>query len=204
MALTPPIGTRGRYTVKAPFMTDDGVIYTCSALRRFIDLENLGTRIYETYYAPFDLAQADMEQDRRDGVLMVTLTSESHAPLYIPTSYITSFPDLSYRNYQHVVMSASLGPLPDYIDLTFARQQMQNVISDVTGVATEVFLSIAPMSDTVTPDEHEALEAAREASINNRTTDYARTLDKDQKIQRLEARNAVLVEILRSNGLLPE
>ncbi len=204
MALTPPINTRGRYSVKAPYIVDEGVIYTCSALRRFIDLENLGTRIYETYYAPFGLAESDMQRDRRDGVLIVTLTSESSAPLYIPTSYITAYPDLSYRNYQHVVLSASLGPLPDYIDLTFARQQMQNVISDVTGVTTEVHLSIAPMEDTVTPDDHEAREAAREASINNRTTDYARNLEKDQKIQRLEARNAVLVEVLRSNGLLPE
>jgi len=199
----PPIGTRGVYALKAPWSTTPGVTYTCSAIRYFVDVENLGTDVYETYYAASGLDRTDYERDRKNQEAIVTLTSETTAPIYVPSSYIASFPDLSHRNYHHVVLSASLGPLPDYIDLTFVRDQVATVVSDVIGQEATVHLSVAPMQGTVSPEEHETLEAAREAAIENRTTDYARLLEAQQKITSLEQRLAIAETILKDNGLIP-
>ncbi len=200
----PPIGTRGVYSLNSPWTTTPGVVYTCAAIRRFVDLANLGTDVYETYYAPSGLTQSDYEQDRRNDEVIVTLISETTAPIYVPSSYIAAFPDQSFRNYHHVVLSASLGPLPDYIDLTFVREQVATAVSEVVGQEATVHLSVAPMRGTVSPEEHEVLEAARQAAITNRTTDYARFLEVSQENTQLHQRLAIAETLLKENGLIPE
>jgi len=200
----PPIGTRGVYSLNAPWTASPGVVYTCAAIRRFVDLANLGTDVYETYYAPSGLTQSDYDRDRQNDEAIVTLISETTAPIYVPSSYIASFPDQSYRNYHHVVLSASLGPLPDYIDLTFVRDQVATAVSEVVGQEATVQLSVAPMKGTVSPEQHEVNEAARQASITNRTTDYARRLELEQQVTQLNQRLAIAETLLKENGLIPE
>jgi hypothetical protein len=199
----PPIGTRGRYELKAPFQARPDRVYTCSAIRKFVDLENQGINIFLRYYDPLGLEDSDFAQDKRNGELLLTLTSETEAPIYVPTSYLLSFPNQSGRRYHHVVLSASMGPIPDYIDLTHVRVEMANVISDAIGHVPEVHVGVSPLTQDVTPEEHESLEAARVAAITNRTTDYTRFLAERQKVARLEAKLAALEEILRVNGLIP-
>lgn len=201
--LVPPVGTRGRYTVRPPFSVKNDVIYVCTALRRFSDIEAQGLRVYEMFYQPYGLTQTDVSTDRRLNAYIATLESDSYAPVYVPTTYVTSYPDGAYRSYHRVVLSAELGPIPDYIDLSFAVTQMQAVLTDVIGVAPKVAVSVAPMTDRVTPDQHEALEVARTGAIKTRTTDYAKYLSEKQKNQRLESRIELLENVLRNNGLLP-
>ena len=201
--LIPPVGTRGRYTVRQPFSVKDDVIYECTALRRFSDIEAQGLRVYEMFYQPFGLSETDVGNDRRLNAYVATLESDSYAPLYVPTTYITSYPDGAYRSYHRVVLSAELGPIPDYIDLSFAITQMQDVLSDVIGIEPKVAVSVAPMTDRVTPEQHEALEVARTGAIKTRTTDYAKYLSEKQKNQRLESRIALLETVLRDSGQLP-
>lgn len=200
----PPIGTKGRYSLTNPWTTDPGTIYICSAIRYFVDIENLGIDVYENYYAPMDLDKSIFEEDRKNDVAIVTLTSETTAPIYVPSSYIAAYPDLSHRNYHHVVLSASLGPLPDYIDLTFLQNQVAIVVSDTIGLEPTVQLSVAPMTDTVTPEQHDLLEIAREAAIENRTTAHAKVLELSQTKSQLEQRLAIMEQILRDNNLIPE
>lgn len=201
--LVPPVGTRGRYTVASPFVVNEGVIYRCTALRRFSDVENQGLRVFESFYQPRGLTTTDVSRDRQAGAYIATLESDRYAPVYVPTTYITSYPDGAFRKYQRVVISAELGPMPDSIDLTFAEQQVSDVLSDTIGIAPRVILSIAPLSDQVTPDEHEALEVARVNAIKTRTTYYAKFIAEREKNQRLETRLQILEDIIRANGLIP-
>lgn len=199
----PPIGTRGIYSLNAPWATDATVLYSCAALREFVDLENLGSNVYETYYLPYDLERSIYERDRRNNAVIVTLVSETEAPIYVPSSYIASFPDLSYRNYQHLVLSASLGPLPDYIDLTFVKDQMAATLSEVIGVTPVVHVSVAAMNGVISPEDHDVLEVARAAAIANRTTDHARVLQLQQQNTALAQRLAILEQILKDHNLIP-
>lgn len=200
----PPIGTRGRYTLYSPWTASSATVYTCAAIRRFVDIENLGTDVFDTYYGASGLERTDYERDRRNNEVIITLVSETTAPIYVPSSYIAAYPDLSHRNYHHVVLSASLGPLPDYIDLTFVRDQVASAVSDVVGQEATVNLAVAPMQGTVSPEEHETLEAARQAAIQNRTTDRARLIEAQTTVTQLEQRLAIAEAILKENGLIPD
>lgn len=199
----PPIGTKGQYTLNAPWSTTPGVLYECAAIRSFVDLENFGTDVFAVYYDANGLTQADYETDRRNDEVIITLVSETVAPIYVPSSYIVSYPDLSHHVYSHVVLSASLGALPDKLDLTFMQSQMGDLISDTVGVVPEIHLSKAPSTGVISPSEHETLEAARIAAINNRTTPYSQVAALQQERTQLEARLAILEEIIRINNLIP-
>lgn len=201
--LIPPIGTRGRYTLTQPWQVDGTILYTCAAIRSFRDVENLGTDIFTTYYEPKNLTRNDMERDRRDNQMIVTLVSDTTAPVYVPSSYIAQYPDLNHYDYQHVVLSASLGTLPDYIDLSFLKDQVAGVISDTVGATPEVFVNVAPFNGVVSPTQHEVIEATRQQAITNRTTDRAKVLELQAKNEALEDRLTVLEQILRDEGVLP-
>lgn len=201
--IMPPIGSRGLYSLSTPWSASPNTSYECAALRSFVDLENLGADVFKRYYQPKDLTEDDYRRDRDNDAVIVTLVSNDQAPIYVPSTYITSYPGQQYHNYQHVVLSASLGPLPDSIDLTFARDQVSTALAAVVGVSPTVNVNVAPLSDTVSPEQHAINENARAAAITNQTTDYARRLEAEAALDRATQRNAIYEDILRQNGLLP-
>jgi hypothetical protein len=201
--MIPPIGTKGRWQLKAPFTTQVGVLYTCGAARFFNDLENQGVDVYELCYKPFQIPESVFSADRASGQVILTLMSDTLAPLYVPTSYVLSPPDLSSYPLQHVIISASCGPLSTFTDLTFMKQQVATVISDVLGVIPTINLGVVPLSTTLTPTEYATMEAAREALITNRTTDHARLLEMTRQRDTAVQQNIILTKIIKDHGLIP-
>ncbi|MNE31197.1 hypothetical protein D3C80_1247490 [compost metagenome] len=135
-------------------------------------------------------------------VAIVSLTSATQAPIYVPSSYILSFPGLTSFNYQNVVLSLSLGPLPDTLDLTFLKTQISTTVAAVIGVPPTVFENVAATTGVVTPEQHDALEAARQAAVTNQTTDYARYIEERDKRIVLETKLAALEALMISKGVL--
>ena len=203
MGLIPPIGTRGRYSLKAPFTLVPNQISPCGAIRYFKDVENHGENVFESYYKQLNIESSVYNNDRQNYEAIITLLSDAYPPVYVPSSFILSYPDQANRAYQLVVMSAMMGPLPAALDLTFAKQQMSTQLAAIVGVPVTVNLAIAPSSDVVTPEQAELLEATRQAAITNSTTDYAKLLAAQARITLLEDEKAVLVKILKDNNLLP-
>lgn len=203
--LTPPLNATGRFTVAAPFDTVvfETVAYQAIALRRFTDIVELGEDVYDKYYAPFGLTEAQFKQDERASVVLVSLMNPSGEIAYVPDSYILSYPNQGDVKYQHVVLSVSLGPLPDYLPLDFAMSQLSSIASDTIGVNAVVKQHVAPTVGTVTPDQHELLEVARTARITNRKTDRARALEAVNQVAILQQRIAALETIIEEAGLLP-
>lgn len=204
MALNvPPIGTRGIYSLKAPFSTVPNELYSCGAIRYFKDVENQGIDVYKRYYEPYELTQSDYSRDRAAGVAIITLMSDTQSPIYVPSSYILSFPNLASVNYHHVVISASLGVLPETLDLTFLKDQVSQTIAATIGVAPTVFENVAETTGVVTPENHDALEIARQAAVTNLTTDRALYLAEKQKNTTLQQKLTALEQLVISKGLLP-
>jgi hypothetical protein len=205
-SVIPQIGIKGRWEVKSPFATKPGLLYTLGAIRTFIDIENNGVNVFETYYGPMTISQAVYNDDRRKGVMILTLLSDTDAPLYIPSSFVTSYPSLDSKPYHHVVLSASCGALPVTASLDFLVTQVAKVISDTIGVVPTINIGVVPLLSVVTPEEHETNEAKREAAISNRTTDYARLAEEQRKNALLSQRLAVaesIIKKLKDQGLIP-
>lgn len=197
IGVIPQPGLKGRWKVKAPFSLTAGKLYTLSAVRFFIDLENHGDNIFEVYYGPMSIDKATFTKDKRDGAVMLTLTTDDEGPRYIPSSFIESYPSLDSVQYHHVVLSASIGAIPVTTSLDFLETQVANVISDTIGVTPVINWGVMPLLSVVSPVQHQANEAKREAKIKNRTSDYARLLEEQQKNALLAQRLAVAEKIIK-------
>lgn len=199
-SLIPPLNTRGLYTLRDPWVTDLTRLFTCVAIERFSALAARNVNVYETYYRPKGLSEDTYNSDLAQGVVIVTLASDTAAPISLPSSYIVSYPNLANVSYNHVVASVSLGMLFDGIGLEGAEEQISLAIQSVLGVTPTVLIHTAPVKGVITPEEHESIEAARNAAITNRTTVAQQLREKDAQIAALAQQNDVLTKIALDNG----
>lgn len=200
--LTPPLHTRGRYTLKEPFIADPTTLYTCEAVRTFRDIRERGYDPFKEFYEPMGLSLEQFQQDALINASIVTLTSEDKPIIYVPDTYILSYPNQQLVPYKHIVLSISLGMIPDYVDLSFLSNQISGVVSDVIGSTSEVKLHNVPTLSSLTPEEHDVLEAARQAAITLRTTDRANVLLLQRQNTALIERLQTLEQILKNEGLI--
>lgn len=200
--MTPPLHTSGRYTLKHPWITKADALYSCMAIRDFADLQQRGIDLFTEFYEPVGLSQADLQADLDAGASLITLMSETEPVIRVPDTYILSYPNLNHVTYNHVVLSLSLGALPDFLSLEFLKDQVTNAVSDTLGVTPEVLEHIAPSVGVVTPEEHERLEVARLSAIKTRTTEYAQKLTLQRQNERLMIQIKALEKIVMDNGLL--
>lgn len=209
---TPPLLTKGRYTVAAPFTVNPTSIYTCVAIRSFSDIYQLGYDVYKTYYEPMGLVNGtvvgsttfDFNVERNKQPNIITLRSEEGTFLYVPDTYITSFPDMGDILYNHMVLSVSLGALPDYLDLSSLKAAIQSIVAQHFGVASSVVSEHrTPSTNNPTRTQHEVLETARLAAITLLETDHAKALRLQVQNTLLQNKINALTAILDNNGLLP-
>lgn len=200
----PPIGTKGIYNLLDPFgaAIQPSVLYELSATRYFVDIENNGGNVYELYYKPFGLTEQQVQTDRSNRVTILTLTTLNYPPIYVPSSYVRSYPSLDVRPYSYYVMSIPLGPLPDDVILEPTMDAISNAVSDFLGVRPEVHVGVMPLSDAITPEEDANREATRQAAIKNRTTDYALLRSANATIASLTQQIKIYEKICLDNGYI--
>lgn len=200
MAVVPVLNSSGQFAVNAPFKLVDGVSYTCIANRKFKDLLNQQVAVWERYYSPYGLTQAQYDQDLKDGAVLVTLFSDDAPTLYIPSTYITGYPNAAATTFRHRVLSCSLGAIPDTLALDDLIQKVRALTSDVVGIEPTVLLHSVSLSTVITKEAAEAFESARQARINNRTTEHAQLLASQAENAELRTRNQMLEELLVQNS----
>lgn len=203
--LIPPIGTKGRYNLHDPFgaAIHPTELYELAAERYFEDIENNGGNVYELYYKPYKLPESQVATDRANRVAILTLLTAKYPPIYVPTSFVKSYPDLNVRPYSQFILTLSLGPLPNDVILEPTMRAVANAASDFIGVTPEVFVSSLPISDLITAEDHENREVTRQAAIADRTTDYAQVRELQGQVMALSQQVALLQKICKDNGYVP-
>lgn len=204
MSRVPPINSKGFFSLKAPWTLPANTVYECIAVREFSDFTNIGEDVFALVYEPKGLKEAEYRKDRDAGVKIITLASKSEAMVFVPSSYVLGYPSMDNVAYSHVVMSISLGAIPDALDLTFLEDQIQGTVSNVIGVTPQVHVNVAPSDNYVTATQHAQLEQARQEAIQSRKTDLARLLESQAIVSQQRQVIANYEAILRHHGLLPE
>ncbi|MNQ14370.1 hypothetical protein D3C85_273190 [compost metagenome] len=200
--ITPPLLTKGRYTLVEPFTALPTVIYTCAALRTFDECLAGGLDVLNAIYIHEGLTKTEYDRDYKAGKKIVTLMSDTETPIYVPDSYIESFPNFDAVNYNHVIGSFDLGALPDFLNLTNLQLEVAALVSDVVGKEPIVKIHRGASSGIISPAQHEVAEVARLAAISRRTTYRAENIKLRAQVTTLEEQNAVLVNLLKANGIL--
>lgn len=200
---TPPLYATGQWSVNSPFQVVEAGVYTCKAIRSFDEIRAAGVDPYSTYYEPLGLTRQDYETDVTNLANIVTLMSDAHPMVHVPDTYIASYPDLTTVPYRHIVLSLSLGAVPDSLVLDNTKTQIKELVASTLGIDGEVKLhQVGYVDKGFDQGTHETLEANRLSRIEETRTDYARVLEQQAELERLREQNETLVQILIAEGLL--
>lgn len=201
--LTPPLWAKGRYTVTTPFVVEPTKVYMCVALRSFDDVVRDGDLVFEKYYEPMNLPLSTYNDDKANDAVIITLVDEFGDMIYFPNSFLESFPNMGDVPYHHLVLSCSLGPVPEYLDVSTLVELIQTGVTETVGiVGADVKTHVAPARSAVSPEQHDILEANRLAGITYGETYKALLLKEQAKTARLEEKVGVLTQILIDKGIL--
>lgn len=206
---TPPIYAKGRWVLRLPFIANPNKIYTCIAVRSFADVYKLGQDVYRVFYLTMGVTDGGAiaglpfnfiaEQQLKPNI--ITLQADDGETIYVPDTFIQRFPDMGDVKYSHLVLSVSLSAVPDYLNLEEVKDAVAQTIASRFGFVPQVREHRAPSTDNPTPAQHEAIEAARLASLELLETDAAKVAKllgiSAKKQQTIDG----LIKVLRSNGI---
>lgn len=209
---TPTLGSKGKYTLRAPWSANPNVLYTCKALRAFDDIYKTGKDVYKTYYVPMGVTNDSttytttpfsFEEERRNNTVIVTLNGDDGSVIFIPDSFINTQPDVTEVKYSHIVLSASIGAIPDTVDLSALKTSIANMIQASLGMLPTVQESRLPSTNNPTGAQHALIEGARLGAITLTETDLVRANRLQSANGLLQSKIATLTQILRDKNLLP-
>lgn len=190
--ITPPIGATGLFQLALPWTADASKAYTVGALRSFAELIKNDIDPVELVYTPAGLSRSVYEEDAALGAVIVTLLNGSSDPIHVPDTYILSYPNMAVVPYSWLVVSASLGDLPDTEDFSLLQQAVATAVSDYIGVEPAVTIHRAQTQSSVTQEQHVQKTAARNAAIKNRVTVYQENRTLRDDLDAAKTRNALL------------
>lgn len=168
---TPPINATGVYVLIAPFATVPGAIYRCEAIDGFESLEERNVNVFDTYYLPYGLNNAQFESDRVNGVNIVTIMSDNQPTIFVPSSFIDKYPTTTNVPYSRVILSVDMGALPDGLSLQPAVDSIVQMVSEFMGIPNPgVRVNTVSVTETVSHSQHEQLELNRAARIVEKET----------------------------------
>lgn len=191
--LTPPFGSHGLWTLKSPYQIEAGKPYTCTAIRSFVDLELMNINIYELYYKPVKLETSVFEQDMKSSASIVTLLANDGTRIYVPDTYIASYPNLNLGNYRRFILSCDLGTLPADTGLTHLTQEIISRVSAKFGRTVDVKIHTAPLvEESLSPTDIAREEANRTNTISDKTTLHGSLQDANKRLGELQGYVKVL------------
>ena len=206
----PSIDSVGRFVLTTPFIAKPSVIYSVIALRELRDLTIKGIDVYKDFYQSAGLSNEtvvngvvfDYALEVAKNPVIVTLHGSDGNVMYVPSTYIESFPNMGDVTYSRLVLSADLGALPDTITVDAILTDIKDIVSARFGVNATVKVNRAASERQPTPAEHDVLEASRIGSISQTTNnyvEYTRTLKQNLL---LEAKIKTQTRILVENNLI--
>lgn len=201
--LSPPIGREGIYVVNAPYVLDTTTIFRCESQRMFPDLVRKGTDVYKDFYAPVGLTKEIYAEDAALGAAIITLKSADGQLVDVPSTYIAAIPGQTGMSYQRNVLTADLGPVPGYVDVTQIEAEIKAVIGRYIGVNAEVLTTTLKYEGEYTDAEHIQMENLRKLNVRDHIPASVTIAELEARNARLTELNTLLMQVVTDGGLTP-
>ncbi len=203
VSLIPPIGTVGTWILKVPYNADINpeILYTCVAVRRLSEFRLLGIDPYNQYYLGKGISETDYAADSDQGdVCIVSLQSPIGDLVFVPSTYILSYPNPNGHRYTPMVLVVDVGSIPDKLNLNAVKSDISDIVKTYLGLVSADVLSVAVgESIMVTPQDHANIEAARIGRITVTKTLSTRLTEAQIAIAGLTSRNQELENYILAN-----
>lgn len=189
----PPIGVSGIWSLSSPFKEklQANVPYTLIAIRKLSDILNAGGDPEADYYTVNSLDITKYTTDFNNDVSILSLQHGGNAIVYVPSSYVMSYPDIGGVPYTSLALTIPIGAIPDSLDLSYLKTRLTAVVAETIGVTATVQTVAVSNKTLLTTADAQAAETARQAKVNTTMTDYAMYLQaaaqRDSALQKIQA-----------------
>lgn len=172
----PTIGDAGYYSLKSPFdkLISENTVYTCQAIRRIGDYLAYNEDPLNDIYIANGLSQSDFDTDQASNMYIVSLQSETGQWVYVPASYILTYPITNGIPYQNFMIGVALGALPSNVDLTALQTLIGNVVYENFGIQPKMSPVALSKPVLVERSKHDNIQRARILRATEKKTDFGR------------------------------
>lgn len=196
LLVTPPVNVTGEFSALAPYELDAGMIYKCHAIRSFDELAARNIDVYKEFYANKELEYSIYQRDNELHASIITLLSAEDKYVYVPNTYMESYPGMAGIPYQRKVIFIELGLLPETININYMVPQLRDYVTKAVGVSANPRIGIVPYTGSIDHKQHIQLERTRRATIQGYTTFEEQIADltkqKDALIKTVEDLTAII------------
>ena len=198
--VTPPINATGVFVCKAPFALELDAVYKCDAIRTFKELALRGIDVYVEYYSPKGIVKSEYEQDVNLNASIITLKSATGEFLYVPDTYVESYPGLNGLDYVRTVIALDLNlHMSATIDLSFLEKELASIVKKNVGVECTPHIASVSYDGNVTHEQHVQMEAARQVAISQHVPLSIQLEEAREQIDSLEEQSEELMRIIAAH-----
>lgn len=186
----PKIGDSGIYKLKEPFhvLLTPQVIYTCRSIRTINDILATGSLVFEKYYQPFGINEAQYLQDAAKNICIIGLQAGTGEWVYVPQSFILQPPTTHGVKYSSIVLGVGLGAIPDELNLEALVSSVKEIVQSAIGVEPKIKAVLVSQPAFIDHEKHFRLEQARKAKITESETLYTKSQRLQSQVETLTKR----------------
>lgn len=195
---TPPIYAEGIFTCYPPFdkQVDINTVYVAEAIRTFPEMERRDRDVFAEIYSPAGLSEEIYKEDGEARASIITLKSTDGDLIFVPNTYIESYPGMAGLEYSRNVIVLDVGMIPATIDLSLLEKDLKDVIVKNVGADVKVVVDKMRYEGNVTHEDHVSLETARRLAIRQHVPLQQQLDEAKQRNDELQKQNDDLVEII--------
>lgn len=201
--LSPTPNREGIYVAKMPFKIDETTIFKCEAIRTFPELIRRGVDVFAEYYLPKGLTKEIYIEDANVGAAIIVLKSVDGQILHIPNTYLDKIPGQTGLSYQRNIVTADLGPVPDYVDVALIESDIKDLIARYIGVEASVVTVSLQHDGEFTDEQHIQMENLRKLNIRKTVPLSLQLSEERERNAKLTTLNDLLMQALAKGGLTP-
>lgn len=191
--IIPSYYASGSYEANNPFnaVVIVGKYYRVEAIRSVREMQSANFNLYQFMFKPAGFAEDDYQSVLDDVVqkngAILTLIGLDGQRVYVPTTYLKSFPLVDGVSYERLCAVFDLGAVPPSLKtmLTDVFTHCSNYIETHAGVKATVQLGTMPTIGYVTKEQAAVFETTRQNKIKDTVNDIV-------TIANLEKTNAAL------------
>ncbi len=200
--ILPPIGSSGVYVLSSPFDTKVPPLasLTCKAIRKISDYLASSEDPKTLCYINNGLTEDNYNEDAILDIDIVSLQSGEGQWLYIPASYIVTYPITNGIPYRSIALAIALPQLPVTQDISAMEADVANVIRDHIGVIPSVEVVETSRVINVSSEKHELSQTARRLVMNNKS-DRVKLAEANVLLGKLQTKVQELELFIKNNHI---
>lgn len=195
---TPPIYAEGIFVCYPPYdsVVDINTVYIVEAIRSFPEMERRKRDVFAEVYEPHKLSETIYKEDAAAHAAIITLKAVDGTLLFIPNTYIESYPGMAGLEYSRNVVIVDVGMIPSTIDLKLLVADLQDVITKNVGATVDSVVDTMRYEGNITHEEHVALETARRLKIQQHIPLQQQVDEATQRTDEMQRQMDELVELI--------